>query len=152
MEQSRPSARQRGYTGRWEKARGAFLRAHPNCQMCAEAGRITPATIVDHVVPHRGNQRLFWDTANWQPLCKRHHDAAKQRQERGGQRGVDADGWPSPPVKDLQLSTPGPVKPNRAQCRETTPRGSAAKTADFRHSGADACAKKQGFSDEEAGR
>jgi 5-methylcytosine-specific restriction protein A len=34
----------------------------------------TKATVVDHIIPHRGNQRLFWDQNNWQALCKRHHD------------------------------------------------------------------------------
>jgi hypothetical protein len=34
---------------------------------------------VDHVVPHRGDQRLFWDAArNWQSLC-RSCGAAKSR-------------------------------------------------------------------------
>ena len=35
---------------------------------------ITPATVVDHVIPHRGNKQLFWDEKNWQPLCKSCHD------------------------------------------------------------------------------
>ena len=31
-------------------------------------------TLVDHIVPHRGDQALFWDEQNWQPLCKSCHD------------------------------------------------------------------------------
>jgi 5-methylcytosine-specific restriction enzyme A len=37
---------------------------------CAELGIVTDATQVDHVVPHRGNDDLFWDEqGNWQALC-----------------------------------------------------------------------------------
>ena len=42
--------------------------------MCMEEGRYVKATVVDHIVPHRGDQKLFWDQSNWQALCKRHHD------------------------------------------------------------------------------
>jgi 5-methylcytosine-specific restriction protein A len=51
-----------------------FLAAHPLCVMCAAEGRYTKATVVDHIKPHRGDRNLFWDRANWQPLCKAHHD------------------------------------------------------------------------------
>jgi 5-methylcytosine-specific restriction protein A len=37
-------------------------------------GFIEPATVVDHQVPHRGDERLFWDERNWRPRCKAHHD------------------------------------------------------------------------------
>ena len=37
-------------------------------------GMLTPATVVDHVIPHRGDQKLFWDEDNWQALCKSCHD------------------------------------------------------------------------------
>jgi len=68
------SAGSRGYNRSWQKARTAYLAAHPLCVMCQKEGRYTKATVVDHIIPHRGNQRLFWDTDNWQALCKRHHD------------------------------------------------------------------------------
>jgi len=48
--------------------------ADPLCVMCAAEGRYTKATVVDHIKPHRGDRKLFWDRANWQPLCKAHHD------------------------------------------------------------------------------
>ena len=70
----RPSAHQRGYTGRWSRARTTYLRNNPLCKMCAENDLITAATVVDHIVPHKGDQELFWDTSNWQPLCKACHD------------------------------------------------------------------------------
>jgi 5-methylcytosine-specific restriction protein A len=30
--------------------------------------------VVDHIVPHRGREQLFWDESNWQALCKPCHD------------------------------------------------------------------------------
>jgi 5-methylcytosine-specific restriction protein A len=54
--------------------------------MCEADGIVTEATIVDHVRPHRGDAGLFWDPNNWQPLCKPHHDSAKQSEDRGGHR------------------------------------------------------------------
>jgi 5-methylcytosine-specific restriction protein A len=30
--------------------------------------------VVDHIVPHRGREQLFWDESNWQALCKACHD------------------------------------------------------------------------------
>lgn len=75
------SSTARGYGYRWQQARERFLAEHPLCVMCSREGRVTAATVVDHVVPHRGDERLFWDRSNWQPLCKAHHDGAKQRAE-----------------------------------------------------------------------
>ena len=71
----------RGYGAAWQRARLRFLREHPLCAMCERDGRVTSATVVDHITPHRGDRALFWNEANWQPLCKRHHDAEKQRAE-----------------------------------------------------------------------
>ena len=70
----RGGADARGYDARWRKARKAFLQKHPLCAECLKKGKATPATVVDHIVPHRGDQKLFWDQSNWQPLCKEHHD------------------------------------------------------------------------------
>lgn len=74
--EARPTTAQRGYSSRWRKAREAYLRAHPlcMCDQCAALGRVLPATVVDHVVPHRGDQRLFWDQRNWQAMSKPCHD------------------------------------------------------------------------------
>ena len=37
-------------------------------------GRYRKATVVDHIIPHRGDDALFWDQSNWQALCKKCHD------------------------------------------------------------------------------
>ena len=70
----RGGAEERGYNAAWRKARGQYLRQHPLCVECQREGRLTPATVVDHIIPHRGDRKLFWDTGNWQGLCKYHHD------------------------------------------------------------------------------
>ncbi|HOO52034.1 MAG TPA: HNH endonuclease signature motif containing protein [Alphaproteobacteria bacterium] len=70
----RGGANARGYDSRWRKARALFLRRHPLCAECKHQGKLTPATVVDHIIPHRGDMTLFWDESNWQPLCKDCHD------------------------------------------------------------------------------
>jgi 5-methylcytosine-specific restriction protein A len=81
-DRDRGSQRERGYTRRWEKARLGFLREYPLCVHCEAQGFVTAATDVDHKIPHRGDMVLFWDTANWQPLCHSHH-SQKTRAEGG---------------------------------------------------------------------
>jgi 5-methylcytosine-specific restriction protein A len=71
---ARESAAARGYGRRWQAARARYLRKHPLCITCGKAGYIIPATVVDHIIPHRGDNRLFWDECNWQSLCKSCHD------------------------------------------------------------------------------
>ena len=68
------SAGSRGYNRAWQKARKQYLNAHPLCVKCMEEGRYVKATVVDHIIPHRGDKKLFWDQSNWQSLCKKHHD------------------------------------------------------------------------------
>lgn len=70
----RPTAAQRGYGSRWQKASKGYLDSHPLCAECERHGRTTAATVVDHVIPHKGDQSLFWDSDNWQPLCGTCHN------------------------------------------------------------------------------
>lgn len=72
-DQERGSAHQRGYTYRWQQARIDHLRQHPLCAHCLLDGVTALATVVDHIVPHRGDLNLFWQKDNWQSLCARHH-------------------------------------------------------------------------------
>lgn len=74
------TAAQRGYGYRWQKARATFLKAHPLCIRCQAEGCAEAATVVDHRIPHRGDQPLFWDASNWDPLCATHHSRDKQRE------------------------------------------------------------------------
>ena len=95
---ARPSAAKRGYDRQWRKARRAYLARHPLCVRCKATGRTVTASEVDHIVPHRGDRKLFWDLTNWQPLCKSCHSRHKQREERRGySSSVGPDGWPIDP-------------------------------------------------------
>lgn len=93
-EQDRGSAASRGYNARWRRERSAFLELNPLCKHCQSDGRITIATVVDHIIPHKGDYQLFWDWNNWQPLCKQHHDS-KTAKEDGG-FGRDRQGQQQP--------------------------------------------------------
>jgi 5-methylcytosine-specific restriction protein A len=74
-------ANARGYTYRWQKESRLFLQLNPLCVECERQGRVTEATCVDHVVPHRGDQARFWDVSNWAPLCLHCHNAKSARGE-----------------------------------------------------------------------
>ena len=78
------SSSERGYGYKWQKARAAFLQEHPLCVMCQamKPPRVTAAEVVDHIIPHKGDQALFWDSeSNWQSLCAPHHNGEKAEQE-----------------------------------------------------------------------
>ncbi|MDE4302862.1 HNH endonuclease signature motif containing protein [Phaeobacter gallaeciensis] len=67
-------------SAKWKAAAKAFLRRHPLCRDCAELGAIEPATDVDHIKPHKGDRRVFWDRSNWQALCHRCHSRKTARE------------------------------------------------------------------------
>lgn len=83
-DRERGTAHQRGYDARWSKERDEFLRQHPLCVECRKKDYINPATVVDHIIPHKGDQTLFWDKTNWQPLCETHHNIKTATEDRGG--------------------------------------------------------------------
>src|SRR5262245_2064747 len=92
---TRPSAFERGYTYRWQKARLVYLRSNPLCVMCLRLGRTSAAIIVDHIKRHQGKTNPeFWNPTNWQSLCARCHNSTKQQIDRKGwARGHGVDGW-----------------------------------------------------------
>ncbi len=71
-EKKRAQAHQRGYDTEWREYRGRFLHAHPYCAdpYKRHVGERVDAHQVDHVVPHKGDRRLFWDPRNHQSLCE----------------------------------------------------------------------------------
>jgi 5-methylcytosine-specific restriction enzyme A len=70
----RGTSTQRGYGYRWQKQRAHYLREHPLCVECMRLGHTVPASVVDHIKPHRGDEALFNDESNWQSLCTMHHN------------------------------------------------------------------------------
>lgn len=83
----------------WKRLRREQLREEPLCVFCNRVGRTIPATVVDHIKPHRGDETLFFDPDNLQSLCKCCHDATKQRFEKSGTlAGSDVAGIPLDPA------------------------------------------------------
>lgn len=70
----RASAHERGYTSKWQKLSKLFLKKNPLCNECLRNGKLSPAAVVDHITPHRGDETLMWSENNWQALCKNCHD------------------------------------------------------------------------------
>jgi len=81
----RESSTKRGYGYAWQKARAGYLMSHPLCAGCEKKDppRLTAATEVDHIIPHGGDQSLFWNHDNWQGLCKSCHSEKTAREDGG---------------------------------------------------------------------
>lgn len=77
----RPNAGERGYGWAWQRYRLMFL-SRPENVICASCKHYV-ASVVDHIVPHKGDSELFWEETNHQALCKRCHDR-KTAIEDGG--------------------------------------------------------------------
>ncbi len=84
-------------SARWQRIRKEQLTKEPYCQCPHHIGQHIKANIVDHIKPHRGDTRLFWDKSNLQSLTKPCHDIFKQSEEKGGagfDKGCNPDGTP----------------------------------------------------------
>jgi 5-methylcytosine-specific restriction protein A len=81
----RGSSAARGYGSRWQKYRARYLAQHPLCAdpFGAHGATVVGATVVDHVVAHKGDHKRFWDPKNHQPLCASCH-GRKSAIEPGG--------------------------------------------------------------------
>lgn len=73
-------------TKRWRQLRLAVLKR--DGFRCVQTGVMLvgryPAgnsPVVDHIVPHRGDEALFWDEANLQSVSADYHNGEKQRIE-----------------------------------------------------------------------
>lgn len=74
IDKYRGNSTARGYNYKWQQARRRFLSINPLCVECQSTGIVKAATVVDHIVAHKGDQRLFWDESNWQSLCTACHN------------------------------------------------------------------------------
>ncbi len=69
------------HSAEWKKVRDLQLMQHPICQECERLGRVTPATVVDHIKPiNEGGDRL--DQRNLQSLCETCHNRKSAREGR----------------------------------------------------------------------
>jgi hypothetical protein len=65
--------------------------------MCAAEGRAVPATVADHVEPHKSDVNKFW-LGKSQSLCTHCHESRKKFIERRGfDKAISADGYPIDP-------------------------------------------------------
>jgi 5-methylcytosine-specific restriction enzyme A len=88
-------ATKRLYGSKWQRARAAYLKKHPLCVDHEKRGLLVQGTVVDHIVPHKGDMKLFWDSSNWQTLCANCHNSFKKRLEMSGKvTGCDVNGVP----------------------------------------------------------
>jgi len=82
-DKERGTAAQRGYDAKWRRYRIQYLAQHPYCVKCLKEGKFVFATVIDHIIPHKGDIKLFWDGNNHQALCKSCHDAKTVREDGG---------------------------------------------------------------------
>lgn len=136
QDKKRGDSGDRGYGGVWQKARATFLRQHPLCVRCEQKGLTAAAIVVDHIVAHcidrtKGEptaeqQRLFWDTSNWQSLCAACHTSkTKQLDGAAFLEELLVPGWLRPSAIPLTLVC-GP--PGAGKTRYVADRASALDT------------------------
>jgi hypothetical protein len=94
-------------TARWRRIRADQLAREPLCRFCRKAGRVTPATVCDHVDPETKQTDFYGGP--FQSLCDanpwRCHSSRKQQQERRGySTDVGPDGVPTDPNHPWNLS------------------------------------------------
>ena len=83
------------YGYKWSQARKRYLAANPLCVECSKVGLTRASEVVDHIIPHKRDHKLFWDRSNWQALCTHCHNSHKKRLEMSGNKiGCDINGLP----------------------------------------------------------
>lgn len=110
VDRARGSARQRGYTSKWEKESKVFLALPGNSRCACGCGRI--ADVVDHKVAHKGDQRLFWSRSNWQPMAKSCNSRKAVRSEGGFGNPVKVDGRQAMSEASRERSRPLGLRPS----------------------------------------
>src|SRR5262252_8071566 len=81
-------------TASWARRRAHQLMIEPLCRLCLEAGRVTPATVADHVEPHRGDYTAF-RLGQLRSLCADCHN--RHDRTNSPRAPVREDGTPSDP-------------------------------------------------------
>ena len=78
----RGSASSRGYGALHRKRRALVLGAEPLCAACQSLGRVTPATVDDHIVPVKQGGSID-DLSNHQSLCETCHNVKRAHERQG---------------------------------------------------------------------
>ena len=83
-------------TARWRRTRSAQLAAEPLCRACTKAGRITAATVCNHVRPDLKATEAGFFAGPFSSLCADCHDRGEQKAESAGYSATAGDdGWPT---------------------------------------------------------
>jgi 5-methylcytosine-specific restriction endonuclease McrA len=95
-------------SARWLRETRAFIALHPLCQCGFDC--MQPSEVVDHHLPVKEHDDLFWDRSNWRALADRCH-RLKSRFEQGERgelapvqhtgprvKGCDVRGYPRDPA------------------------------------------------------
>jgi 5-methylcytosine-specific restriction protein A len=81
-------------TAQWQEIRLDQLAHHPLCERCSPKGRSVRATVVNHVIRHKGDWAKFI-AGPFESLCKPCHDRDVQSEEAMGYSDeVGNDGLP----------------------------------------------------------
>lgn len=80
----RPPSSQRGYDAQWNKDRVEFLKENPYCG-CGKKSKV-----VDHIKPHKGNNKLFMSKKNRQAMCFTCHNRKTASSDGGFGRKVNS--------------------------------------------------------------
>ena len=81
-DRARGSASSRGYGAQHRKRRALVLGAEPLCAACLSLGRVTPATVDDHIVPIKQGGSID-DLSNHQSLCEPCHNVKRAHERQG---------------------------------------------------------------------
>ena len=102
--------------GQLQALRQALFQREPLCRVCAGLGRVTIATIRDHIIPlaELGTE----DESNIQPICQPCHDVKiREEAKRGMQRGGPMVGpRPDGTVRDVSLRIRTPEEVAASMC------------------------------------
>ena len=75
------------HSSEWKRKRQNYLIEHPCCVECWKKGKLTKASVVDHIIPIKQGRTLLEDS-NLQALCASCHGAKNIREgsRYGGQK------------------------------------------------------------------
>lgn len=74
------------YDHDWEKYRIKYLALNQKCYSCGDK-----STVVDHLVPHQGDEKLFRKTDNHIPLCQICHNKVTALFDRRHRAGINVN-------------------------------------------------------------
>ena len=79
----------------WKNRRAHQLQIEPLCRLCLDRGDVTPATVADHIEPHKGNYNAFVLGPAEEPLCAPAMMVCNRASNaEATRRAIGVDGYP----------------------------------------------------------